>query len=797
MSKIKASGLKSVTAPKFVALLLCATSNVALAQEPAKVPSLNLPQINLSTIGDIFSVEMRELKKLVAEGKLSEADAYFIEKQDYFAKRFAGNTSPIPEELTKLGEHVWASRYQPMAAELQPKLIAAVSVLDSAQWKEISEAVSKATRWLEAVDNDKIVQLAKVGKVQREQLSAEVSRLAGLAASAKAQALATTFENVIASGTHDPAYVLPETFSVKDYLESTDFQARLVQSIRAISDKDAYFAAATKLKPYVDKASEEALDKGYIALVRRDLMADQQVTLDEVSALGAAKTPFGGGAEGLAGLATIGYVDLTSANFKDRNVFDFEVAFKQDVPFAVSPASEALFTNGDLSKFDYVFVIDLAAAKVSRQFKAKQDVKSRAQTGTREMQNPEYIRAMSEYQQAMAQYQRAQINAAMPKACQGWGCVLQGVADGLQQGGAKSTVDRASSQLANTSQSISVPVYSEYAYQEVEINGNKTADVNYFVIDVKRKQIIRNNFRVNDNEVFRVAYNVRDEDPDKASILRNVKAEDEVTAWEKRPIAVSLSTLFNPSNLTSAAKEPFSGVQAFVRTLSTRTYAAAAPTYVKGGSTREAVGGSPTNAREQPVALMKSSASSGQTIADERFDSIVILRNSSSTGTGFYVTPDLLLTAYHVVKGGSLVEITFYDGTKTYGKVVDHDVRLDLALIRPQTTGKPLKIHTGPMRLGETVEAIGHPKGYEFTITRGVISAMRKQRSATIGSDVLVEFVQTDTPISPGNSGGPLLLRDAVIGVNDWIRVDKGSQNLNFSVSYNEIRTYLDRFTNK
>lgn len=249
--------------------------------------------------------------------------------------------------------------------------------------------------------------------------------------------------------------------------------------------------------------------------------------------------------------------------------------------------------------------------------------------------------------------------------------------------------------------------------------------------------------------------------------------------------------------MTSAAKEPFSGVQAFVRTLSTRTYAAAAPTYVKGGSTREAVGGSPTNAREQPVALMKSSASSGQTIADERFDSIVILRNSSSTGTGFYVTPDLLLTAYHVVKGGSLVEITFYDGTKTYGKVVDHDVRLDLALIRPQTTGKPLKIHTGPMRLGETVEAIGHPKGYEFTITRGVISAMRKQRSATIGSDVLVEFVQTDTPISPGNSGGPLLLRDAVIGVNDWIRVDKGSQNLNFSVSYNEIRTYLDRFTNK
>jgi serine protease Do len=70
---------------------------------------------------------------------------------------------------------------------------------------------------------------------------------------------------------------------------------------------------------------------------------------------------------------------------------------------------------------------------------------------------------------------------------------------------------------------------------------------------------------------------------------------------------------------------------------------------------------------------------------------------------------------------------------------------------------------------------------------------MRRQRSANIGSDLPVEFVQTDTPISPGNSGGPLLLGNAVIGVNDWIRVDKGSQNLNFSVSFNEIREFLNR----
>jgi S1-C subfamily serine protease len=150
-----------------------------------------------------------------------------------------------------------------------------------------------------------------------------------------------------------------------------------------------------------------------------------------------------------------------------------------------------------------------------------------------------------------------------------------------------------------------------------------------------------------------------------------------------------------------------------------------------------------------------------------------------------------------VVDKANLVELTFYDGNKTFGKVIDHDVRLDLALIKAQTAGKPVKIHSGPIKLGETVEAIGHPKGYEFSITRGVISAIRKQSSAALKTKATVEFVQTDTPISPGNSGGPLFLKDAVIGVNDWVRVDKASQNLNFSVSFNEIREYLDRFEGK
>ncbi len=291
-------------------------------------------------------------------------------------------------------------------------------------------------------------------------------------------------------------------------------------------------------------------------------------------------------------------------------------------------------------------------------------------------------------------------------------------------------------------------------------------------------------FDVKDHEKFNISYNVNENDPDKTSILRTAQTEESVTSWEKRPVKIKISDLFSPKNLTAVKPVPFISTEAFLKPLAARKYASAAPVYSKDNSPITKVKGSD---------LRSNRSDSSTTLADERFDSVVIVKNSNSIGTGFYVTPDLVLTAYHVVDKANLVEMTFYDGTKTYGKVIDHDVRLDLALIKSQTTGKPVKIFSGPIRLGETVEAIGHPKGYEFTITRGVVSAVRKQSGATLKNSALVEFVQTDTPISPGNSGGPLFLRDAVVGVNDWVRVDKASQNLNFSVSFNEIRNYLER----
>ena len=171
---------------------------------------------------------------------------------------------------------------------------------------------------------------------------------------------------------------------------------------------------------------------------------------------------------------------------------------------------------------------------------------------------------------------------------------------------------------------------------------------------------------------------------------------------------------------------------------------------------------------------------------------VVVNNPKGSLGTGFFVAPDLVLTNYHVIEGAQFIEMKMYNGLETFGKVVKTDVRLDLALIKVQTRGTPVNFFQGNiLELGATVEAIGHPKGLTFTVTRGIVSAVRQRPSVygVGGKDVL--FVQTDAAINPGNSGGPLFLGDKFIGVNNNKLVAE-SEGLGFSIHYSEISAFLE-----
>jgi S1-C subfamily serine protease len=178
-------------------------------------------------------------------------------------------------------------------------------------------------------------------------------------------------------------------------------------------------------------------------------------------------------------------------------------------------------------------------------------------------------------------------------------------------------------------------------------------------------------------------------------------------------------------------------------------------------------------------------------------------------GTGSGVIVDVrggVLTNYHVIEGATEVVVTLRTGAmlKSEGYLAI-DPTHDLALIKTakvdDTTGIAVKVAGKLPRVGERVAAFGNPKGFSFTTSEGIVSAIRKGSEVveSIGRDAYshlgyatdATWVQTTAPISPGNSGGPLVtMNGELVGLNTWNRTD--GQNLNFAISLLDIRRVLD-----
>lgn len=133
-----------------------------------------------------------------------------------------------------------------------------------------------------------------------------------------------------------------------------------------------------------------------------------------------------------------------------------------------------------------------------------------------------------------------------------------------------------------------------------------------------------------------------------------------------------------------------------------------------------------------------------------------------SLGSGFVIREDgLIVTNYHVIKSASAVEVA----NPSIGKyrvrgVVAFNRDLDFAVLKIQAddlTALPLGNST-QVRLGESIVAIGNPKGLSGTVSAGLISQFREESS--------YRMLQISAPIYPGNSGGPLInRRGEVVGI--------------------------------
>jgi S1-C subfamily serine protease len=159
-----------------------------------------------------------------------------------------------------------------------------------------------------------------------------------------------------------------------------------------------------------------------------------------------------------------------------------------------------------------------------------------------------------------------------------------------------------------------------------------------------------------------------------------------------------------------------------------------------------------------------------------------------------------ILTNAHVIEGADEVRVRFVGETEPRpARIVASDVGNDLALLKISVTdATPVTFAApGSVRVGDQVVAIGNALDLDggLSVTSGIVSALR--RSIVTESGVLNRLLQTDAPISSGNSGGPLVnLKGEVVGINTAVaRGDASSaaNNVGFAISVEEILRVVEQ----
>jgi S1-C subfamily serine protease len=147
----------------------------------------------------------------------------------------------------------------------------------------------------------------------------------------------------------------------------------------------------------------------------------------------------------------------------------------------------------------------------------------------------------------------------------------------------------------------------------------------------------------------------------------------------------------------------------------------------------------------------------------------------TSTGSGFEIDSDgTILTNWHVVENAVKVMVSLGEHrTAVQARILGKYPSSDIAILRIQTTRLTLHplgfARSRAVDVGEPVLAIGNPFGYARTLTTGVVSAVGREIEAPNGVTIS-GVLQTDAPLDPGSSGGPLLnAQGEVIGINSQI----------------------------
>ena len=413
-------------------------------------------------------------------------------------------------------------------------------------------------------------------------------------------------------------------------------------------------------------------------------------------------------------------------------------------------------------------------------------------SGIRQVPNPEFNRLQMEIRRAEREQKNALARAEdgfRRSQCISCGLITQwgGIAIQSKWNGVAKDLQNKIVNLTNsystTPDYLEKEILRSYNYVVQNINVEKKAI--YQIIEFKNNKYIEKNISIDENKKFKVAYNLDPQDKKYETLLNKYSDTNQVTNWQNKKIKnISFDKFLNLIDNQESFKE-ITGKK--------ELYASLNFDYVepKELSWWERLFSS-SKKENKKTASLSNKSSSDYELKDVRFDSVVIVKTESGLGSGFFISNDEILTNYHVIENSSTISVIDKFGKRSSAVVIKKDLKRDLALLKTNTTGKPVTFYSGQLKQGEMVEALGHPKGRKFSLTKGWISAIRKESAgygATNEKNVL--FIQTDAAINHGNSGGPLFYKDKVVGVNTQGLSKDRSEGMNFAVHFSEVNQFL------
>jgi len=451
----------------------------------------------------------------------------------------------------------------------------------------------------------------------------------------------------------------------------------------------------------------------------------------------------------------------------DEDEFSVELG-SWNLPALMHPKSvnvEQLRTHLEQSEAQFFVLLSLKPGLVTREITSHEKISSEYQSGEQTLPNPAYDRYVLQVQEQMMSLNTARRSQASCSAtCSGAACFicLAWIGKIKEISDKRSMAQR---NLNSTSPTITKPIYSDYEFRKNSIRINKLATTNIYVVDSSGSMLSRSVSENIGSRTYTLIYGLHEKDRNSYSHKQGISSEDEVSKFEKEEMTISWGDVKNAKTDTG------DGAVASIYSLLEEK-----------------------KDIEIEVATQVASAASPSLVSvDPRFHSVVMVLNpNGGLGTGFYVDPETILTNYHVVEGSDFHEIMLVDGEESFGKVIAEDIALDLALLKVQNRGNPVRFYqSSQLPVGATVDAIGHPNGLEFSLTRGTLSGVRRLPSLYDPSGRSIRFIQSDAAINPGNSGGPLFIGEFVVGVNDFKLAKTELEGLSFSIHLSEVKDFL------